>query len=72
MAVGILQQRLGISKKETIVFGDYLNDYEMFNCAEETYALENSHEDIKKIAKHIIPTNDEFSVIHELKKIFDL
>ncbi len=71
-ALEILQQRLDISKEETMIFGDYLNDYEMYKCAEETYAMENSHDEVKAIAKHIIGPNDEYSVISELKKLFKL
>ncbi|NLP22214.1 MAG: HAD family phosphatase [Erysipelotrichaceae bacterium] len=71
-ALEILQQRLDIKKEETMVFGDNLNDLEMYRCAVESYAMENSHEEIKKVAKHIIGSNDEFSVITELKKVFDL
>ncbi len=67
-----LQQRLNISKEETMIFGDYLNDLELYNVAKETYAMENAHPKIKEAAKYIAPSNDEFGVIKVIKEKFNL
>ena len=49
-----------------------LNDYEMmFECG-ESFAMANAHEDLKKAAKHIAPSNDENGVMKSIQKWFGL
>lgn len=45
-----------------IVFGDGKNDIDMFQIADESYAVENAHEDLKMHATDIILSNDENGV----------
>lgn len=61
-ALSKLQESLGIKKEETLVFGDYNNDLEMFNQAAIRIAVENAHPNIKKIATHITKSNNEQGV----------
>ena len=35
------------------------NDIDMFELADESYAVQNAHEDLKKYATAIISSNDE-------------
>ncbi|MBC2851657.1 HAD family hydrolase [Cetobacterium sp. 8H] len=69
IALEILQEKIGITFDETMVFGDYLNDYEMLQKGRYSYAMENAHEKIKEIANFIAKSNNENGVIEELKKI---
>lgn len=59
-AVKQLQSLLKCEK--LVVFGDGKNDIDMFELADESYAVENAHEDLKKIATSIISSNDEDGV----------
>ena len=43
--------------EKLVVFGDGKNDIDMFQLADESYAVENAHEDLKKCASGIIPSN---------------
>lgn len=61
-ALSKLQESLGISKEETLVFGDYNNDLEMFHQAATSVAMENAHPNLKKIATHTTKNNDELGV----------
>lgn len=61
-ALKALQEILGISKEETMAFGDYLNDIELFEHAAIGYAVENAHPDVKKAAAHATKSNDDFGV----------
>jgi len=71
-ALKVLQDILKISPDECMVFGDYLNDYSMFEACKHSYAMRNAHPDLKKIAAHITRlTNDENGVMETLKEIFD-
>lgn len=55
-----------------VVFGDGKNDIDMFELADESYAVQNAHEELKKYATAIISSNDEDAVAHWLEKtIFD-
>ncbi|RZJ71176.1 Cof-type HAD-IIB family hydrolase [Flavobacterium sp.] len=46
-----MQQKLGISNAETLVFGDYMNDFEMMQYAQNSYAMVNAHPEILAISK---------------------
>lgn len=62
-AIKQLQESWNISKKETLVFGDYLNDIELFQQADYSVAMENAHDDIKEIATFETTSNDNNGVI---------
>lgn len=51
-----------------VVFGDGENDIEMFQLADEAYAVDNAHEKLKAIATQIIPSNDQDGVAQFLKQ----
>ena len=53
-----------------VVFGDGENDIEMFQLADEAYAVDNAHEKLKAIATQIIPSNDQDGVAQFLKKTY--
>lgn len=61
-ALNILQQKLGITKEETMVFGDYNNDLKMLALADFSYAMENAHPNVKNIAKFSTKSNDNLGV----------
>lgn len=53
---------MGIRREEVAVFGDGMNDYNMFTCFPRCYAPENAVEPIKALAKEVIPRHDEDGV----------
>ncbi len=68
-ALKVLQDNWGITKEETMVFGDFHNDIEMLKLGKYNYAMQNAHEDVKQIASYIAPSNDDngvMKVIHEI------
>ena len=69
VAIEEVQELLNIDYKETMVFGDYLNDLEMMKSAYHSYAMENAHEDLKKVARFITKSNDESGVVHAINSI---
>ena len=68
-AVEIVQKKLEISREETVVFGDYLNDIEMIENAGLSFAMKNGHSEVKKIADYIIGSNNENSVVEKIKEL---
>lgn len=69
VALGALQRALGVGADQTMVFGDYLNDLEMFGQATHSYAMANGHADIVRAAKHVAPSNREHGVIGVLRRM---
>lgn len=69
-AIAKMQAMLGISPKETMAFGDQMNDLEMINQAYHSYAMDNAIDKIKQIARYTAPSNNEFGVVSTLKEVF--
>lgn len=67
-AVRRLKELLGCDR--LVAFGDGRNDIDLFELADEGYAVENAHEDLKAYAAGIIPSNDEDGVAHWLERNF--
>lgn len=61
-ALKAVQKIHGISKEETMAFGDYLNDIELFEHAGIGYAVDNAHPDVKEAAEFTTKSNDENGV----------
>lgn len=64
-----LLEQLNIKPEEAVAFGDYLNDYTMMGAVYNSYAMENAHPDLKKVARFIAPSNAEFGVIKTVNKL---
>ena len=69
----IKQLREMLDCEKLIVFGDGRNDIDMFQLADESYAVKNAHEDLKKCADGIIGSNEEDGVarwLEEHRKVY--
>ena len=51
-----------------VTFGDEINDISMFEISDESYAVDNASDDLKKIASGVIKSNDNNGVADWLKK----
>ncbi|WP_029489869.1 HAD family hydrolase [Aquimarina agarivorans] len=61
-AIAQIQKQHGVTKAQTMAFGDYNNDLEMLKKASFSYAMENAHPNVKKVAKYHTLTNDNNGV----------
>lgn len=61
-ALKAVQEQMNIKEEETIAFGDYLNDIELFQHSGYSYAMENAHDEVKAIATHHAGSNDDLGV----------
>ncbi|CAM3911379.1 Cof-type HAD-IIB family hydrolase [Smaragdicoccus niigatensis] len=68
-AVKALQEKFGITPAQTVAFGDYLNDLEMLDAAEHSYAVENAHPAVLERARWRAPSNTEQGVITVLRDL---
>ena len=64
-----LQIQLGITKEETMVFGDNLNDIGMLEAAAESYAIGSAREEVKQAARHVAPPLSENGETRVLKDL---
>jgi hydroxymethylpyrimidine pyrophosphatase-like HAD family hydrolase len=70
-AIKILSGYLDISLDNITVFGDNINDIEMFKIAGTSVAVSNALDEVKKEATIVLPySNDEDGVAKYLQKIF--
>lgn len=67
-----LQKMLGVTKEETMAFGDGLNDRELLETATYSFAMSNAFEEIKEIAAFVTKSNDESGVLTTIEKILAL
>ncbi|MGW7418750.1 HAD hydrolase family protein, partial [Streptomyces sp. NPDC054813] len=67
-----LQRELGITPAQTMVFGDYLNDLEMLDAAEWSFAMANAHPDVISRARHLAPSNNDNGVLRTVARVLGL
>jgi len=65
-----LVQRLNFSLNKTMVFGDYLNDLDMFQVAGYSVAMENALPEVKESADQVIGSNSQGAVLDFLESIW--
>lgn len=68
-AVKALQKKYGIRPAETMVFGDSLNDASMTEHAKYSVAMANADEELKKISRYEIGSNEEQAVLDILEEL---
>ncbi|MCI8659174.1 MAG: HAD family phosphatase [Lachnospiraceae bacterium] len=66
-AVKLLQDSLGISPEETMVFGDQMNDIEMMNQAYYSFAVGNARPEVKAAARFQTDVNVRDGVLKILR-----
>ncbi len=70
-ALKLIQQKLGVSPEETMVFGDQMNDAQMMRQARFSYAVANAVPEIRSIAVFEAPSNEQNGVIQVLEKMLN-
>lgn len=70
-ALKAVQEQMNIKKEETLAFGDYLNDIELFDHAEYSFAMKNAHKEVKAIATNHTASNDELGVEKVLEELLE-
>jgi Cof subfamily protein (haloacid dehalogenase superfamily) len=70
-ALDSLQQQLGVTPEQTVVFGDYLNDLEMISDTPYSFAMANAHPEVIEAARFVAPTNREQGVLQVLELLLE-
>ncbi|QCR20528.1 HAD family hydrolase [Agrococcus sp. SGAir0287] len=69
VAVRALQRRLGVTPAQTAVFGDFLNDLQMLDAAEHSFAMANAHPTVAQRARHRAGSNVEHGVVEAIERL---
>lgn len=69
IAITAIQEKYGIDRKDSMAFGDYLNDVGLIKSCEESYCMENGHPDLKMLAKYVTDSNDNNGVMKVLQQL---
>jgi len=66
-----MTRHLDIPLSNTVVFGDYLNDLDMFKVAGYSIAMGNALPEVKSLAHRVISSNVDQGVIFYLESLFE-
>ncbi|MBS1229289.1 MAG: Cof-like hydrolase [Proteobacteria bacterium] len=64
-----IQQALRVTREQTMVFGDFLNDLEMMDEAAYSFAMANAHPLLKARARFLAPGNADNGVVRTIKSV---
>ena len=64
-----LQDYLGVTPGQTVVFGDAGNDLSMIAQAEFSFAMANASADVRAAARFLAPSNNEAGVVQVLRAL---
>lgn len=64
-----IAEKLGIPPERQYAFGDALNDMEMLTTVENSVAMGNAEEKVKKAAKYVTKSVDDNGIFHGLKMV---
>ncbi|WP_062464664.1 Cof-type HAD-IIB family hydrolase [Demequina soli] len=71
VAVRALQAALDVTPAQTVVFGDYLNDLEMMDASELSFAMANAHPEVAERARYRAPSNEDHGVVTTLRRLLE-
>lgn len=69
VALRNLQAALGVTTAQTAAFGDYLNDLELLQAADWSYAMADAHPDVAAVARYRAPSNAEAGVLSVIERL---
>jgi Cof subfamily protein (haloacid dehalogenase superfamily) len=67
-----VQRALGVTRDQTMAFGDFLNDLEMMDAATYSFAMANAHPLLKERASWVAPTNNANGVVRTIRTVLGL
>lgn len=67
-AIEFVLEKLGMTKEQTIAFGDGDNDIVMFEAVDYGIAMDNATDNLKKIASEITDSADDDGIANSLKR----
>lgn len=69
VALRNLQAALGVTPAQTAAFGDYLNDIELLQAADWSYAMAGAHDEVVAVARYRAPSNADAGVLTVIEEL---
>ena len=69
VALRNLQAALGVTPAQTAAFGDYLNDVQLLQAADWSYAMADAHPDVAAVARFRAGSNAEAGVLTAIEQL---
>jgi len=70
-ALSMIQERFRVAPENTMVFGDYYNDLDLFQQAKYSFAMANAPAEVQKAARFVAPDNDSNGVLSVIKNYLE-
>ncbi|MGV8979399.1 MAG: Cof-type HAD-IIB family hydrolase [Cellulomonas sp.] len=64
-----VQAALGVTRAQTMAFGDYLNDLELLDAAEYSFAMAEAHPAVIERARYLAPSNQANGVVRTIAAV---
>jgi hypothetical protein len=71
-ALRAVQAALGVTRDQTMAFGDFLNDVEMMDAATHSFAMANAHPQLKARTRFVAPANNANGVVRTIRAVLGL
>ena len=71
-AIRHLQEAFDITPAQTMVFGDFLNDLEMMDAADYSFAMDNAHPLLRARARYVAPPNSDNGVVRTIAAVLGI
>ncbi|WP_277752748.1 HAD hydrolase family protein [Streptomyces sp. L2] len=62
----------GERSAHALIVGDYLNDLEMLDAADWSFAMANAHPEVVRRARHLAPSNNDNGVLRTVARVLDI
>lgn len=67
-----VQQALGVTREQTMAFGDFLNDLELMDAALYSFAMANAHPKLRERAAWVAPANSANGVVRTIRTVLGI
>ncbi|CAN5186482.1 Cof-type HAD-IIB family hydrolase [soil metagenome] len=67
-----VQAALGVTRGQTMAFGDYLNDLELLDAAEYSFAMADAHPTVVERARYLAPSNRANGVVRTIAAVLGI
>ena len=64
-----MQRALGVTREQTMAFGDYFNDLGMLDAAAWSFAMDNAHPQVRAHARFVAPSNNDDGVVRTISSV---
>ncbi|WP_426593324.1 Cof-type HAD-IIB family hydrolase [Cellulomonas sp. McL0617] len=72
LALRHVQDVLGVTRGQTMAFGDYFNDVGLLDAAEWSFAMDNAHPEVRAHARFVAPANTANGVVRTIRSVLGI